>query len=119
MKTKLAKRRYPRRKFYHPIGILLKGEYFIAAGKELGEGGMLIAAETVMEVGFHCLVNFKVPGDGFCVVRCEVRSEVEKDGEFLFGLRFLNLDYKARTGIRGHIAAKTMAEAEEELKMLV
>jgi c-di-GMP-binding flagellar brake protein YcgR len=116
----LARRRFPRRVFKRTVSVLCEGLYYIGAGNEIGEGGMLLEMnESVsMHEGAQLLINFLLPSTGICIVKAEVRSYRTDKGKHYYGVLFLNLDYDGKKGIREYIAAKSEQESEEERKLL-
>lgn len=109
------RRKYPRRQFLRPVGVLIHGKYVLGLGREIGEGGMLFHIPIKMNEQDQMLLNFRIPEMEFCVVRCELRSKQTIDGKLYYGVQFLSLDYESKRSIREHIAAKTAEEAAKEI----
>lgn len=110
----LQKRRFPRRRFRRPIGILLDGNYHIVAGEEIGEGGLSLLHATDVLQGKNLIVTFALE-DEIHVMRGEIRYGLQRAGKgFLLGIAFPNISFKYKKLIRRYIGAKTELELAEE-----
>ena len=119
MSEGFKKRRYPRRRFVHRIGVLKNGQYSVGQSVEIGEGGMRVEAGIDVKIGDILVLSFLVTGGSYIVVKSEIRFVKESTGGgYDFGVAFLNLDFTKKRVIRDYIAAKTEMEARSELEML-
>ena len=105
----LAKRRFPRRRFRRPIGVLVDGIYKIGKGEEVGEGGLSVTFDSAFNVGKNLLVTFALE-DELHVMRGEVRYSSPQGNEFVLGIAFRNIGFKYKKLIRRYIGAKTEQE---------
>ncbi|MEQ1878559.1 MAG: PilZ domain-containing protein [Bdellovibrionia bacterium] len=109
----LAKRRFPRRRFRRPIGVLFDGVYSIGRGEEIGEGGLSIAFNEAFKEGKNLLVTFALE-DELHVMRGEVRYAKTQGQEFILGIAFQNISFKFKKLIRRYIGAKSEQELDNE-----
>lgn len=119
----VGRRKYPRRQFKRPLGVLFDGKYRVAQGVELGEGGLsfrindkdflknLIVPEG--EEGPMSMLGlvFKVPsGKTFTVCRAYVRSlRLQKDSGPIVGCQFIEVDFDHRREIRNFVTSSGLA----------
>ncbi len=114
-KTNLhVKRKYPRRRYRRPVGIMYQGQFWLVRGEEIGEGGLLIKSTREIPESAVVLVTLFVPGGEIAIIRCEVRYILSgrTASEYRIGLQFINFSFKHKKKIRDYIAAKSEAEAE-------
>lgn len=102
-----SRRRFPRRTFIRKVGVLYKGLYFVALADEVGEGGLSLSSEYVLENGVQLVLNFQIPGGDFVSVRSEVRSSKKKAGQVFHGLAFVNIEFGRRRQIRMFVSSQT------------
>jgi hypothetical protein len=115
----LTKRRFPRRRYKQPVGILLQGRYTLAPGEEVGEGGLSLFAPSKAPDGHYVVVTFALEGD-LHIMKGEIRYQVQqKDGTYLYGIAFQDIDFKYKKLIRRYIGAKTEDELLPSLKAKV
>lgn len=90
------------------IGILCSGHYFVAHSGELGEGGMAILSEYVLEVGQHIVVSFHIPGGDFVSLRGEVKAVHKKNSAGLVphGIRFEQIQFAHKRQIRSFVSSR-------------
>ena len=100
-------RRYPRRAYNRPVGVLCRGEYNIVYGVDLGEGGVAFHSDLVYTQGHKIVLSFQIPGGAFVVVIAQVLG-VRKDatGQLVHGCAFLNLRFENRREIRSFVSAR-------------
>lgn len=101
-----ARRRFPRREFKRKMGILFKGQYFIAQTEEVGEGGMSFLSEYVLDPGSMIVVNFQIPNGDFVSVRAEVKSSKKQDDMVFHGVSFLDIEFGKRRQIRMYVSSQ-------------
>lgn len=108
------KRRYPRRVFYGFVGVLVNGHFSITESTSLGEGGMSILSNSVLEQGTFLVVTFKIPGDAMMSVRGEIknsRKSKAKDAQkLIYGIQFLPLEIAEKRRIRTYVSARSEDE---------
>jgi hypothetical protein len=111
-----SKRRYPRRLYKKPVGILYQGRFWQATGEEIGEGGIGILSPENIPEGAQVILSLFVPGGEMAVVRSTVRHNVKANtgDQVPLGLQFVDFAFKYKKKIRDYIAAKTEAEAGNE-----
>jgi hypothetical protein len=108
---KKQNRRFPRRRFSAPAGLLVQGHYSIVMSGEVGEGGMLIKnADRNIPLKTGVVLNFYIPLKGFV----SVMGEKAYDNDYGTGFRFLDLSFESKRLIRDFIALKTANEVLEE-----
>jgi c-di-GMP-binding flagellar brake protein YcgR len=103
-----SRRKFPRREMKRSIGILCAGDYFVAQSGELGEGGMLVLAEYILQVGHKIVVSFHIPGGDFASLRAEVKSVHKKNSEGLVahGIRFDQIQFAHKRQIRSFVSSR-------------
>jgi hypothetical protein len=108
-------RRTPRRAFVRPIGVLRKGEFGLAQGLQLSEGGFLFSCDFAMVQGNQFLVTLLLPGASSIVARAEIiYQKKDRANGVQYGARFSSLEIHQRRAIRNYVTAKTQEEAEAE-----
>jgi PilZ domain len=110
------KRRYPRRGFRKPIGILYQGHFWLCLGEEVGEGGIGINSARTLPENALVIITFFVPGAEIAVIRCRIRyhTAAKIEGQTRLGLQFLDAGFELKKKIRDYIAAKSEAEAQTD-----
>ena len=90
------------------IGILCAGDYFVAQSGELGEGGMSILAEYVLQVGHKIVVSFHIPGGDFVSLRGEVKTVDKKNSEGFVphGIKFDQIQFAHKRQIRSFVSSR-------------
>ena len=112
----LVKRRYPRRMYRRPIGILIGGVYSLFPGEEVGEGGLSLIAPAKVGDSQGVVVTFALEGE-LHVMKGEVRYQAVKGpGQVVMGIAFQNIAFKYKKMIRRYIGAKTEEELALELR---
>lgn len=109
----LKKRRVPRRAYESSIGLLIRGQYTISRAYQIGEGGMMIASPVKLVQGQNVVVTFKLPQVSPTVVRGVVRYELSEEqcqGDYRYGIEFINLGFLEKREVRNYVAEKSMAE---------
>ena len=90
-----------------PVAIELSGETFGGIARNIGIGGMFVAADRVSRIGDELLLTFSIPGQTKSVsVRGEVRwvraSFVSERGDVLgMGLRFVEVSIDLQFALAG------------------
>lgn len=114
----VRKRRVPRRSFFHKIGLLVDGNYYITSAVELGEGGIGLYSPMPLPVGKRVVVTFKVPMGSPTAVRGIVRyvSPMQNEKAPRYGIEFLTLEFLIRREIRNFVASKDQAETFQTLE---
>jgi len=111
----IKRRRFPRRRYSSPVGILFAGRYQVRHGFEISEGGMLCELFDSAQDQSPVVLSFYVPGRDFVTVRgvvVYVKPPSEKmGGQASMGVKFQNLPFAHRRFIRDYIADKTQVEA--------
>ena len=93
---------------------MIDGNYQVAKGEEVGEGGLSLIADKTLPQGKLVLVTFALE-DELHVIRGEVRYQQQKNpAEFLLGIAFQNISFKYKKLIRRYIGAKTEQELDLE-----
>lgn len=102
------RRNYPRRVFKRSVGILYKGQYFMANSGEIGEGGMSILTDMVMSEHEPLVVSFQIPGGVFVSLRAEVRSLNKTDDPNILnlGLAFTHIEFAMKRQIRSYVSSR-------------
>lgn len=101
------RRKYPRREFKKKIGVLFKGEYFITTSGEVGEGGISLNSEYIMDENQALVVTFMVPGGEPVSIRAVIKSRNKSGSEFHYGLAFLDVDFRTKRQIRSFVSSRT------------
>lgn len=106
-----ARRMYPRRKFRRGVGCLIRGEYFVGTGEEIGEGGLAFWATRELAIGDRVVLSFQIPNGDFYCIQCEVRNQRESlNGAFNYGCSFLKLGFEGKRQIRNFVTARSESE---------
>ncbi len=105
------RRQYPRRPFNRKVGVLFKGQYFLAQAGEVGEGGMSIKTDLVLTEGEPLMVSFQIPNSGFVCLRAEVRSTQKTDKpedveKVIHGLAFTDIQFATKRQIRSYVSSR-------------
>ena len=108
--TPLFRRNYPRRIFKRTIGILYKGQYFMAQSGEIGEGGMSLVSDMVMTEQEPMVVSFQIPGGNFVSLRAEIRSILKGSGPgtLAYGVAFTNIEFALKRQIRSYVSSRNL-----------
>lgn len=104
------KRKYPRRFFSGAMGVLYKGVFGITQSTSLGEGGLAFYWPTSFSNESHCVVTFKVPGNGMLSVHGVVKNSkapVDETGQYVIGIQFLPLGMADRRRIRTYVSSRS------------
>ena len=106
------RRRQPRRQFRHNVGLLVRGQYFVTAALQIGEGGMLLTSHQELKTGQKLVVTFKLPDVPPAVVRGSVRYALPHEAAQgqKYGIAFDNLETDAKKAIRTYVALKPKDE---------
>ncbi len=110
----IHRRRFPRRIFDHPAGVLNRGIFTVCEGFEISEGGMLTNQMENCVQGSIVVINFFIPNRDFVTVRGEVvyikPANPQQRGMPAMGIKFQNLQFREKRFIRDFIADKTQVE---------
>ena len=104
------RRRFPRRQFNEPLGLLVRGKYFLVEGVEVGEGGMAFACDMALDKGQKVVLSFFVPRQSFVSVTSEIiylNPTPQRKGFITYGIKYVNLDFDSQRMIRDYIADKS------------
>ncbi|MFP5518830.1 MAG: PilZ domain-containing protein [Bdellovibrionia bacterium] len=109
-----TRRKFPRRLFKSPVGVLSRGVYFVADAGELGEGGMSFATDMVVPEGSQIIISFQIPHGDFVCVRAIVRSLLKNERSHVMthGVSFENLSFANKRQIRAFVSARTVDQSE-------
>lgn len=115
IKTADNRRRFPRRLFNAPVGIIFDGKYKVVPGFEISEGGLLVQAPEAIKANSPIVVSFYVPGGrDFVTVKATVlyvkKPTAKSSGKSSIGVKFTNLQFTEKRSIRDYIADKTTIE---------
>ena len=107
------RRNYPRRPFKRTVGVLFKGQYFLAQAGEIGEGGMSIKTDLVLTEQEPLMVSFQIPSGAFVCLRAEIRSTMKttkpEDGSnVIHGLAFSNVEFAIKRQIRSYVSSRSL-----------
>ena len=98
------RRQFPRRIFLHGIGILYRGEYLLALGSEIGEGGISFQIGYALDLGQQLVVTFCLPGFRFLSLRVEIKNRKKHGSEMLYGCSYVDISFEIRRKIRSFVA---------------
>lgn len=105
------KRSYPRRSFSRTVGVLFKGDYFLAQASEIGEGGISITGDVVLTEGEPLMVSFQIPNGAFVCLRATVRStqKIVQDSATMVahGLAFTQVEFIIKRQIRSYVSSRS------------
>ncbi|MBL7672118.1 MAG: PilZ domain-containing protein [Bdellovibrionaceae bacterium] len=101
------RRKFPRRPLVQRVGVLSRGKYFIAETSEIGEGGMSLNTEFVLNNDSQIVVNFQIPDGEFVSVRAVVKSTSKAGSSHVsHGISFDQLQFGHRRQIRTFVSAR-------------
>ena len=107
----LFRRRFPRRQFARGAGLLYLGSYEVCTGSELGEGGVSMTSNRIIQIGEQVVVSFQIPRAGFVILRAEIRNQKSMgSGQYLYGCSFLNLPFEIKREIRNFVTTRRILE---------
>jgi hypothetical protein len=121
MKDYLKKRKYPRRRYVKPLGLLVHGHYSMARSEEIGEGGLLLSSPQTVKVGETVILSIILPLNEIAIAKSTVRyvkktkSDEMDTYPFQIGIQFDALPFRFKKKVRDYIAAKSEEEAMTEL----
>ena len=95
--------RFPRRKFIHPVGVLLRGEYEIGETVQISEGGISIESPFELKPEDKICASFRLDGELYTTCICQVVRQ--NGGQNQYELNFEDLEFQARKKIRHMVAA--------------
>lgn len=99
------KRKYPRKAFKKPISYLCRGFTEVATGVEIGEGGLSIETDMVLDINQQVVLNFFVPGGHFFCMRATLKNQIpNSNNKFVYGLSFDEVDISLKRQIRAYVA---------------
>ncbi|MCE3010829.1 MAG: PilZ domain-containing protein [Proteobacteria bacterium] len=104
------KRKFPRRKFPRKVGVLVNGEYLVADGVEIGEGGMSLSLGKTPAKERPFVLSFQIPGASFVSVRAELKSETAEGGHYLLGFSFENLKFDKKREVRTYVSSRSSSD---------
>ena len=102
------RRQYPRRTLKRKVGVLSSGTYFVCESGEIGEGGMSIVSDYLLNEGDEVVVSVQIPGGEFAFLRGIVRSTQKKTGDskVTHGLSFSDIAFALKRQIRAFVSAR-------------
>ena len=105
-----TRRKYPRREMKKHVGVLYRGQYFVAQSTEIGEGGISIRSDMLLDNDGCVILSFQVPGGGFMTTRARVRSTQKEEAGFVtHGLSFENISFSSKRQIRAFVSSRVSA----------
>lgn len=110
MNKTIERRRYPRRRFTKPVGVLCSGQYMVCPAEELGEGGLSFRADFLLSEGKEILLSFQVPNGDFYNLRCVVRNQKKIAEGMVIGISFKEVSFALKRQIRAFVSARSSAE---------
>jgi hypothetical protein len=101
-------RRFPRRSFEKPVGVLTGGQYSITKSTEVGEGGISFNSEYALQLNDQVVVTFKVPGADFVAVRATIKNirPAKQQGHNNYGCAFNNIEPDKKRLLRAFISSQ-------------
>ena len=107
------RRNYPRRPFKRNVGILFKGQYFLAQAGEIGEGGMSVKTDLVLTEEEPLMISFQIPNGAFVCLRAIIRStqKTNKPNEgssIVHGIAFTNVEFTIKRQIRSYVSSRSL-----------
>jgi hypothetical protein len=91
------------------VGVLFKGQYFLAQAGEIGEGGISIKTDMVMTETEPVMVSFQIPSGAFVCLRAEIRSTQKSEGEtVIHGLAFSGVQFAVKRQIRSYVSSRSL-----------
>lgn len=107
------RRKFPRRILKQKVGILCRGKYFLASSGELGEGGMSVLSDLVLDLDSLLVISFQIPSGEFVSVRAAVKSAARSGvSEMNYGVAFEALQFGHRRQIRSYVSARRTSAQE-------
>ncbi len=104
------RRQYPRRSFKRTVGILFKGQYFLAQAGEIGEGGMSVKTDLVLTENQVLMISFQIPSGDFVCLRALIKStqktKPEEGATIIHGLSFENIQFAIKRQIRSFVSSR-------------
>jgi hypothetical protein len=98
-------RKYPRKTFRKPVAFLSHGVSQIAAGYEIGEGGLSFESEQKISLDHKIVVNFFIPGGHFFSLKATLRSEGQlSDQKKIYGISFDDVSLALKREIRAYVS---------------
>ncbi len=111
-------KRFPRRLYERPVGVLCDSKYTMEFSVNVGEEGMLVRSSRHLKEGQNVLLNFWMDKFGYIIIPAQIRwvKDAEGSKDQFFGLLFLKVSFDCRRALRTFIAAKPKEELELENK---
>jgi c-di-GMP-binding flagellar brake protein YcgR len=98
-------RKYPRKSFRKPIAFLCHGASQLAAGYEIGEGGLSFESEQKISLDQKIVVNFFIPGGHFFSLKATLRSEGQlPENKKIYGISFDDVSLALKREIRAYVS---------------
>ncbi len=102
-----SRRSKPRKSFQRGVGVLIRGEYQVGIGYEIGENGMSVEILTSPSVGTLVVLSFQIPHGLFVSIQSEVRNCVEIPGKGArIGCLFREIKFERRREIRAFVSSR-------------
>lgn len=105
--TGLQNRKFPRRAFVKPVGVLLQGKYIITTTSQIGEGGINFDSDYALLPDQEVVVTFQVPGAGFLCLRTVIKNiKPIQNGLNNYGGSFTDISVDNKRLLRGYISSQ-------------
>lgn len=96
------RRRFPRIKFPHHLGVLHRGTYTVFAGDEIGEGGLsFYCCQDYFKIGDRLVLTIMTVGP-MCV-EAIVRNHRHSSDGTIFGVEFIDLNFDQARRLRFYV----------------
>lgn len=107
-RASLARRKYLRRPYNRGIGVLYRGQYVVAEGIELGEGGLAFRSSEKYAEGDTIVLTFQIPNGSFVSTIPEVKTVGnEEDGKIKYGCFFKTIKFDHKREIRTFVSTRS------------
>ncbi|NUM57286.1 MAG: PilZ domain-containing protein [Bdellovibrionaceae bacterium] len=103
----IESRKFPRKDYNRPVGILFSGFYQKAEAIEISEGGMSFRIDVVLTVDRECVMTFKVPKGKLVCLRAVVKHMKKDRGQLIVGVAFKEVPFSNKRQIRNFIADRS------------
>lgn len=109
--------RMPRRSFLRTIGVLHRGNYFLAQGSEIGESEIGLILPHEIKVGQRIVINFQIPGGSFISIKAQVKSVARQLNKnpgakpgFNHVCEFIDMKFDSKREVRTFVSSRTEQE---------
>ena len=98
-------RKYPRKAFRKPVAFLCHGSSQLAAGYEIGEGGLSFESDQSIPLDQKIVVNFFIPGGHFFSLKATLRSQGQlPENKKIYGISFDEVSLALKREIRAYVS---------------